>query len=102
MALSTQFSEDGKVFTVSMSDRFDITAYKDLVESYKDKLESVSKWILDMAKVEYIDSSALGMLLMMRELAGGENADITIVNLNASLKKIFTTANFHKLFNIEE
>lgn len=49
-----------------MSGRFDITAYKDLVESYKDKLESVSKWILDMAEVEYVDSSALGMLLMMR------------------------------------
>jgi len=102
MALNAQFSEDGKVFTVSISGRFDITVYKDLVESYKDKLESVSKWILDMAEVEYVDSSALGMLLMMRERAGGENADITIVNLNSNLKKIFTTANFHKLFNIEE
>ena len=102
MVLNAQFSEDGKVFTVSISGRFDITVYKDLVESYKDKLESVSKWILDMAEVEYVDSSALGMLLMMRERAGGENADITIVNLNSNLKKIFTTANFHKLFNIEE
>ena len=102
MSLSTKISEDGKVFTISMSGRLDITAYKDLTESYKDKLESVSKWILDMAEVEYVDSSALGMLLMLREHAGGENADINIVNLNSNLKKIFTTANFHKLFNMEK
>jgi len=102
MELSTQISEDGKVFTISMSDRFDITTYTDLIESYKDKLGSVSKWILDMAEVEYVDSSALGMLLMLRERAGGENADINIVNLNSDLKKIFTTANFQKLFNMEE
>ena len=102
MALSTQISEDGKVFTIRMSDRFDITTYTDLIESYKDKLGSVSKWILDMAEVEYVDSSALGMLLMLRERAGGENADINIVNLNSDLKKIFTTANFQKLFNMEE
>ena len=102
MALTTQISEDGTVFTISISGRFDITAYKDFGESYKDKLESVSKWIVDMAEGEYVDSSALGMLLMLRERAGGENADINIVNLNSELKKIFTTANFHKLFNMEE
>ena len=55
-----------------------------------------------MAEVEYVDSSALGMLLMLRERAGGEKADINIVNLNSDLKKIFSTANFHKLFSIEE
>ena len=102
MAIKTQISEDGTVFTISISGRFDITSYKDFGESYKDKLESVSKWIVDMAETEYVDSSALGMLLMLRERAGGENADISIVNLNSDLKKIFTTANFNKLFSMEE
>ena len=102
MAITTQISEDGRVFTISISGRFDITAYKDFGESSKNKVESVSKWIVDMAEVEYVDSSALGMLLMLRERAGGDKADINIVNLNSDLKKIFTTANFHKLFSIEE
>lgn len=102
MAIKTQISEDGTVFNITISGRFDITTYKDFGESYKDKLESVSKWIIDMAEVEYVDSSALGMLLMLRERAGSEKADISIVNLNSDLKKIFTTANFHKLFSMEE
>jgi len=101
MAIKTKISEDGTIFTITISGRFDITAYKDFGESYKDKLESVSKWIIDMAEVEYVDSSALGMLLMLRERAGGGKADINVVNLNSDLKKIFTTANFHKLFSME-
>ena len=102
MAIKTQGSEDSTVFTISISGRFDITAFKDFGESYKDKLESVSKWIIDMGETEYVDSSALGMLLMLRERAGSENADINIGNMNSDIKKIFTMANFNKLFNMEE
>ena len=54
-----------------------------------------------MASAEYLDSSALGMLLMLRERAGGENADISIVNTSDGVKKIFETANFNKLFALE-
>ncbi|MEE9402492.1 MAG: STAS domain-containing protein, partial [Desulfobacteria bacterium] len=81
--------------------RFDITTYKDFGEAYKDKLDSVSKCVVDMAEVEYVDSSALGMLLMLRERSGGDSAAIDIVNCSAGIKNIFKTANFDRLFNIE-
>jgi len=101
MAVEKQISEDGKVLTISISGRFDISAYKAFGDAYKDKLDSVSKWIIDMANAECLDSSALGMLLMLRERAGGENADISIVNTSDGVKKIFETANFNKLFTLE-
>jgi anti-anti-sigma factor len=101
MAVEIQISEEGKVLTISISGRFDITIYKDFSDAYKNKLDSVSKWIIDMNNTEYVDSSALGMLLMLRERAGGENADINIVNTSPGVKKIFETANFNKLFSIE-
>ncbi len=101
MAVEKQISEDGKVLTISISGRFDITAYKDFGDAYKDKLDSISKWVIDMANTEYVDSSALGMLLMLRERAGGENSDISIVNTSDGVKKIFETANFNKLFTLE-
>jgi len=101
MAIGTQISEDGKVLTISITGRFDITVYKDFGQSYKDKLDSVSKCIIDMADVEYMDSSALGMLLMLRERAGVDDAVIDIVNCTDGIKKILMTANFNKLFHIE-
>ena len=101
MAVSRQISEDGKVLTISITGRFDITAYKDFGQAYKDRLDSVSNWIINMADVEYMDSSALGMLLMMRERAGSDDAKIDITNCSAGVKKILMTANFNKLFPIE-
>ncbi len=101
MAVEKKISEDGSVLTISISGRFDITVYKAFGDAYKDKIGSVSKWLIDMASTEYVDSSALGMLLMLRERAGGENADISIVNTSDGVKKIFKTANFNKLFAME-
>lgn len=101
MAVRGQVSEDGKVLTISITGRFDITVYKDFSQAYKNKVDSVSKWIVDMADVEYMDSSALGMLLMLRERAGIDGAEIDLVKCNAGIKKILMTANFNKLFHIE-
>jgi anti-anti-sigma factor len=101
MAVTKQISDNGKTLTLSISGRFDITMYKDFGDAYKGHLDSISKCVLDMTDAEYLDSSALGMLLMLRERIGGEKADLDIINCNSGIKKIFTTANFDKLFNIE-
>lgn len=101
MAVKAETSDDGKTLTISITGRFDITAYKDFGESYKGKLDSISECVIDMAEVEYLDSSALGMLLMLRERSGGNGEAISIVNCNSGVKQIFQTANFDKLFQIQ-
>jgi len=47
-----------------------------------------------------MDSSALGMLLMMREYLGGNDASISITNCSSDIKNILTVANFQGLFNM--
>ncbi|MCB1654339.1 MAG: STAS domain-containing protein, partial [Pseudomonadales bacterium] len=46
------------------------------------------------------DSSALGMLLLLRDHAGGDNAEIRVINSNPDVLKIFNISNFDKLFDI--
>ena len=101
MALKKQVSDDGNVLTITISGRFDISAYKDFGQAYADEVDSASKFVIDMAECEYLDSSALGMLLMLRERTGSETDKIDIINLSPAIKNIFTMANFDKLFNIE-
>ena len=88
MAVNRQISEDGSILTISITGRFDITAYRDFGKAYKDELGSVSKTVIDMAEVEYIDSSALGMLLMLRERSGADSAQIDIVNCSPGVKTV--------------
>ena len=100
MSIQKQVSEDGKCLTISIDGRFDISRYQDFSDTYKDHLGSISEWVLDMGDVDYLDSSALGMLLMLRERTGGDSAAINLTNCRPGVKKIFDTAQFDKLFNI--
>ena len=52
-------------------------------------------------KAEYIDSSALGMLLALRDYAGGEHADIKIINGSQDIRNIFLKSKLCEMFYIE-
>ena len=54
-----------------------------------------------MKETSYLDSSALGMLLLLRDHAGGDNAKIKIINCNSDVRKILSISNFEQLFTID-
>jgi HptB-dependent secretion and biofilm anti anti-sigma factor len=41
------------------------------------------------------------MLLLLREHAGGDRAKVKIVHCRPEVKKIFSIANFHQLFQLD-
>ena len=100
VGIDTSLDEDGenKVLNIAISGRFDISMYSTFGECYKNYIGNVSKVVVDMSNLEYIDSSALGMLLMLRERTGGSNSNIELINLTPSVSKIFSTVKFDKLF----
>ena len=55
---------------------------------------------LDLATVHYIDSSALGLLLVFRDLAKKSGKSVSLCNLTGNVKQAVEIANFHKLFVI--
>lgn len=101
MGLSVEALPDGKVVTVAIDGRFDFTLYRAFRDAYQPYTESGTSYVLDFAKADYMDSSALGMLLQLREHAGGEHANIRIINCRPFLAKILKIANFQRLFAIE-
>ena len=58
------------------------------------------EFTVDMRDATYLDSSALGMLLLLRDHAGGDAAEVRIVNCNPDVRKILTISNFEQLFEI--
>ena len=99
MAISGKVSDDGKSVVINISGRFDFNAHHDFRNIYRNE-KSDAAYTIDMSGTEYIDSSALGMLLLLREHAGNESANITINGCNDDIKKIFAISNFEKLFKI--
>jgi anti-anti-sigma factor len=56
---------------------------------------------IDMGGVEYLDSSALGMLLILKERASATNKTVAITNCKGAVKQVLEIANFTKLFPIK-
>ena len=55
---------------------------------------------INMAGVDYLDSSALGMLLMLRDKAAAANKALKLSNVRGAVKQVLEIANFGKLFSI--
>jgi anti-anti-sigma factor len=95
------FDKKTECLTIKVKGRFDYSCHKTFKDAFT-KIGSVKSYEVDLADVTYLDSSALGMLLLLRDHAGGENAAIRLVNVNGAVVDILKIANFHRLFYITE
>lgn len=100
MPVTSNDSNGGNQVNVVVSGRFDFNDHTQFRDAYKSYPSSAS-YTLDMSGADYMDSSALGMLLLLREHAGGDSAKIQVVGCKDEIKKILSIANFQKLFDIK-
>lgn len=100
MSITSSVSDNGKQVTISVSGKFDFQLYDEFRSSYVETMGAGVQYEVDLAGTDYLDSSALGMLLLLREHAGGEGSRINISNSSTDVKKILEVANFGKLFEI--
>ncbi len=98
MPLQAQTSDDGKTLTLVVEGRFDFGMYDDFRAAYAHS--SAAHYVIDLARAEYLDSSALGLLVLLREHAGGDDSSIEIINCTSDIRRILTIANFHRLFSV--
>jgi anti-anti-sigma factor len=101
MALTTNTSIDGKVITIDISGRFDFSVHQEFRQIYESAHSPGRQYIIDLRQTEYVDSSALGMLLLLREHAGGDRANVQLLHCRPEVKKILTIANFDQLFYLD-
>ncbi len=88
--------------TLTINGRFDFSIHRDFRANYEEILGShaVSEIAVDLKSVEYVDSSALGMLLLLREKSMAENIKMRLINPTLAVRQVLEIANFEKLFSI--
>lgn len=87
---------------IRLNGRFDFSAHRTFRESYAPALDAneVREIEIDLAQVDYVDSSALGMLLMLREKAHATNKSLYLSNCQGTVRQVLDMANFGKLFTM--
>ncbi|NQD93655.1 STAS domain-containing protein [Pseudomonas sp. CrR25] len=93
---------EADVAVIRPGEHFDFQAYRDFRDAYELELakDTVRVLIVDLQAVQYIDSAALGILLLLRDKAAAVHKSVELRNLQSSVKDVFEVANFHKLFKI--
>lgn len=101
MALHRQFSNDGKELIIAIKGKFDFNLVQEFRQAYSNIGEERPTIIIDLRETEYLDSSALGMLLNMRKSLGNSVRGIHIINCRPEVRSILDISRFDKLFTIE-
>jgi anti-anti-sigma factor len=87
---------------LNLNGRFDFHSHRDFRSAYEALLEdaSVREIQINFRQVDYLDSSALGMLLLLREKAEAAGKAVALVGLHGMVKQVLEIANFGKLFTV--
>jgi anti-anti-sigma regulatory factor len=100
MAVSSQLSRDGRTITIYVQGAFDSPIHKSFHDAYHQYPPDLH-YIVDLNQVSRFDSSALGMLLLLRDHAGGDEAQITLRGCPKEAREILNVSQFERLFEIE-
>ena len=102
--MGCQVQHEAGLSVISISGRFVFDLHRDFRDAYEaaNQRPETKGIQLNMSAVDYLDSSALGMMLLMRERAEMAGKKVVIKGVSPFVGAILKTANFEKLFEIAE
>jgi anti-anti-sigma factor len=94
----------GSRAVLNLNGRFDFHSHRDFRSAYESVMEGaeVRDIEINFRQVDYLDSSALGMLLLLREKAEAAGKNVALVGLQGMVKQVLEIANFGKLFTVRD
>lgn len=100
MSISASFNDDLAVITVTGDFKYDRTSEFRQAAATIGARPGVKRIEVDFADATYIDSSALGLLLALRDGARGKGQPIELTNVRGNVRQVLEIARFGNLFAI--
>ena len=100
MAIEMDKNGKGGVPCIRVRGVFDFSVH----EAFRQALESLNgatSCIVDLSDAKALDSSALGMLLVLRDRLGGDAARVRITGARPEIRRILEISRFDKLFVLD-
>lgn len=95
--------KEGAQTSIMMEGKFsfsDHAVFKTMLDDIIE--EGTELLVLDLQGVEFIDSSALGLLLLLRDEADKKNVGLILKSPGGQVKKMFEISRFYDLFTIHQ
>lgn len=87
---------------IALKGRFQFGSHRDFRKTCDDALKNpaVKTIEVNMSGVEYLDSSALGMLLLLRERANSQKKKVILAHCSTPAKQALDVAKFDIIFTM--
>ena len=101
MSISVVPDANSKTTQIVVSNQFDFSLHQTFRDAYRTVSTPGAVFIVDLARATYMDSSALGMILLLKEHADKLSGKVIISSPNESVLKILKIANFDQFVTIQ-
>ena len=98
--MNIQKTVSGAALTVALEGRLDTTTAPKLEEELRGSVAGVSRLVFDLAKLEYISSAGLRVLLAMQKLMN-QQWEMVLQNVNEAVMEVFEVTGFSDILRIE-
>ena len=92
--------QDGSALVVALEGRLDTTTAPELERELKTSLDGVTDLTLDLAKLDYISSAGLRVLLSAHKTMM-KQGQMKVINASEIVKEVFEVTGFCDILNIE-
>ena len=99
MPILTDLSDSGSALTIKIIGKFQFPMASEFRRAYT-SVDQVAVYFLDLQDSEYLDSSALGMIIALWEFVERDKDRIKVLNANKEVIKILKSANFDQLVSL--
>ena len=101
MEIRSSYQNQGQTLIIDVGTKFDFSKVEDFRNAYDKIDDDVSHIAVDLSQTEYMDSSALGLLLNMQKSLANKELSYSIENARPQVAKILKISRFDKKFDIK-
>ena len=95
-------SNDSATLLIVVDGRLDYNLRKEFRESFNETSSSTKNFKVNLLNTSFIDSSGLGLLLILKEHADEKGGKVVLSNPNEEVLELLELSNFTQLFTIEK
>ncbi|MDY6980635.1 MAG: STAS domain-containing protein [Pseudomonadota bacterium] len=100
MAVTSRLADDGETRIIAVEGDFGPQQYK----AFRDSLmadNGARRYVVDLSQTRSLDSSALALLLWLREQAVGQGAAVILRGASSEVRHTLELSQFERLFTLE-
>lgn len=102
--MAVHVQKDGSTGRLNVIERFDFSALRDFSDGRNVLLAdpAITEIEVDLSQASYLDSTALGMLIQLRDAGNGRGKTVSLRAPSAMAMSVLKVASFTTLFEIRD